>query len=250
MTARLDRELVDRGLARSRTRAQAAVRAGRVLVNGRVASRPAQLVGPSDRIELSHVDPYVSRAAHKLAGALAASGVTVPARVLDAGASTGGFTQVLLAAGAEQVYAVDVGHGQLAAELRADPRVVVREHTNLRDLGLHHLDGEPVGLVVADVSFISLRMLLQPLFTVLEPAGSALLLIKPQFEVGRSGLDDQGVVRDQLLRDAAVAGVVEVAARLGWRPAWQGESVLPGESGNVEYFVHFVPGATGVGDPG
>lgn len=246
MTSRLDRELVDRGLARSRTQAQAAVRNGEVLVNDRVASRPAQIVGPRDRITVSGSESYVSRAAHKLAGALAASGVAVPPRVLDAGASTGGFTQVLLAAGAEKVYAVDVGHGQLAPELRSDPRVAVREHTNLRDLGLHHLDHQRVGLVVADVSFISLRLLLRPLFAVLEPSGSALLLVKPQFEVGRAGLDDQGVVRDPERRSAAVAAVVESAAELGWRAIWQGESVLPGESGNVECFVHFAAATPGV----
>ena len=184
-------------------------------------------------------DHYVSRAAHKLAGALAASGLVVPPRVLDAGASTGGFTQVLLEAGAEHVYAVDVGHGQLTPELRADPRVVVRERLNLRDLTLENLDGEPVDLVVADVSFISLTLLLAPLFAVLRPSGAALLLVKPQFEVGRGGLDDRGVVRDEAARARAVDAVIEAAAGLGRRAVWQGVSQLPGESGNVEYFVRF-----------
>lgn len=236
---RLDRELVERGLARSRAQAQAAIHDGRVTVNGQVAARPAQPVGASDGIAVTGVDYYVSRAAHKLAGALAASGVVVPRRVLDAGASTGGFTQVLLEAGAERVYAVDVGHDQLVPELRADPRVVVRERLNLRDLTLKHLDGEPVDLVVADVSFISLTLLLAQLFAVLKPSGAALLLIKPQFEVGRGGLDDRGVVRDPAAGARTVGVVIEAAARLGRQAVWQGASELPGESGNVEYFVRF-----------
>ncbi len=237
---RLDRALVDTGLARSRGQASEAVRAGRVTVNGVTATRPAQEVTARDRVEVAGADHYVSRAAHKLAGALAASGVVVGDRVLDAGASTGGFTQVLLEAGARTVYAVDVGHDQLVPDLRADPRVVVRERLNLRDLTLDHLDGRPVDLVVGDVSFISLRLLLEPLFGVLGERGEALLLVKPQFEVGRAGLDDRGVVRSPELRERAVSDVVAEAARLGRRLAWRGESGLPGEAGNVEYFVHLV----------
>jgi len=238
VTNRLDRELVERGLARSRQQAAEAIRAGNVLVDGTPATRPAKTVEPGQLLEVTEVDPYVSRAAHKLLDALASSGVRVPSRVLDAGASTGGFTQVLLEAGAEQVYAVDVGHGQLVAALREDPRVQVRERLNLRDLVLEDLDARPVGLVVADVSFISLKLLLAPLLAVLEQDGDALLLVKPQFEVGRSGLDDRGVVRDPRRRQAALSGVVEVAGGLGWVLVWQAESSLPGESGNVEYFVH------------
>jgi 23S rRNA (cytidine1920-2'-O)/16S rRNA (cytidine1409-2'-O)-methyltransferase len=237
---RLDRALVDAGLARSRAQASEAVRDGRVRVNGRVVTRPAHPVAATDALELAGGDHYVSRAAHKLVGALAASGITVPARVLDAGASTGGFTQVLLEAGAATVYAVDVGHDQLVPELRADPRVVVRERLNLRDLTVADTDGRPVDLVVGDVSFISLRLLLEPLFGVLSATGDALLLVKPQFEVGRAGLDDRGVVRDPVLRERAVTEVVAAAERLGRRLAWRGPSPLPGESGNQEYFVHLV----------
>ena len=248
MTARLDRELVDRGLARSRAQAQEQIRAGQIRLNGRLATRPAVGVNATDRIELTGtVDHYVSRAAHKLAGALEASGLAVPARVLDAGASTGGFTQVLLEAGAERIYAVDVGHGQLVPPLRADPRVVVRERLNLRDLSLADLDGQPVGLVVADVSFISLQLLLAPLFAVLDPEGTALLLVKPQFEVGRGGLDDHGVVRSAELRRAAVDAVIDAAAARGWVPVWEAPSGLPGESGNVEHFVQFRRAEPGVG---
>lgn len=250
MTVRLDRALVERGLARSRQQAAEAIRAGRVSVNGTPAVRPAQPVGPDDLLKVTGADPYVSRAAHKLADALASSGVRVPPRVLDAGASTGGFTQVLLEAGARQVYAVDVGHGQLVPTLREDDRVRVRERLNLRDLTLDHLDGEPVGLVVADVSFISLTMLLPSLLGVLRPDGEAMLLVKPQFEVGRAGLDDHGVVRESRLRVRAVAGVVAAAEALGWRPVWQAESSLPGESGNVEYFVQLRRGSAAVGDDG
>lgn len=239
MSSRLDRALVDRGLARSRQFAQEAIKAGQVRVNDVVVRRPATNVDVADRLELDNVDHYVSRAAHKLAGALAVSGSAVPARVLDAGASTGGFTQVLLEAGAEKVYAVDVGHGQLVASLRADPRVIVRERLNLRELTLDHLDGQPVGLVVADVSFISLKLLLAPIFSVLTPDGRALLLVKPQFEVGRGGLDDHGVVRDARRREQAVVEVIEAAQALGWQAVWQARSQLPGESGNVEFFVEF-----------
>ena len=246
MTARLDRELVERGLARSRGQALDAIKDGRVTVNGQVATKASSMAGPDDLIDVFRGDHYVSRAAHKLAGALAGAGVVVPARVLDAGASTGGFTQVLLEAGAQVVYAVDVGHGQLVPELRADPRVVVHEGLNLRDLTLDDTGGEPVDLVVADISFISLRLVLEQLFGVLSPTGSALLLVKPQFEVGRKGLDSRGVVRDEDRRIRAVAEVAKAAAALGRRAAWQAESALAGESGNVEYFLHLVPAAPGV----
>lgn len=246
MSARLDLTMVALGLARSRTHAQAAIRAGQVRVAGQVVTRPAQPVeGPE--IEVANQDRFVSRAAHKLLGALAVAPITVPSRVLDAGASTGGFTQVLLEAGAGRVYAVDVGHGQLAPGLRSDPRVVVRERLNLRNLTLTDLESEPVGLVVGDVSFISLTLLLEPLFAVLAPGGSALLLVKPQFEVGRRGLDDHGLVRSPELRREAVDRVIATGAALGWRAAWQAESRLPGESGNREYFVNFVGADVGGG---
>ncbi len=244
---RLDAALVERGLARSRTAAQAAIAAGGVTVNGVVAAKPSHPVAETDLLR-ARVDPWVSRAAHKLLGGLADSGTVVPARVLDAGASTGGFTQVCLAGGARRVYAVDVGHDQLADELRADPRVVVWERTNLRDLTLDHVEGEPVGLIVGDVSFISLRLLLPALFGVLAPDGCALLLVKPQFEVGRSGLDGHGVVRDPARRQEAVRQVCRAAAELGRPAVWTGPSRLPGENGNQEYLVKLGgPGNVGRG---
>ena len=240
MTSRLDVALVRRGLARSRAAAREAIAAGEVQVNEVVATKPSTVITELDRVVVSEIDRYVSRAARKLVAALADSQTHVHGRVLDAGASTGGFTQVCLEAGAERVYAVDVGHGQLAATLRADPRVTVREYTNLRDLTLTELDAEPVDLVVADVSFISLTLLLAPLLGVLHPDGTALLLVKPQFEVGRGGLDGRGVVRDEQARAATVRRVAEAASALGWRTAWQGPSRVVGENGNQEYFLRLV----------
>ena len=149
---------------------------------------------------------------------------------------------MLLEAGAQRVYAVDVGHGQLVDALRTDPRVVVHERTNLRELTLAHVESEPVDLVVADVSFISLRLLMDPLLGVLRPEGEALLMVKPQFEVGRAGLDAHGVVRDEAARLAAVDAVARAALALGRRITWQGPSQLPGESGNVEYFLKLAGG--------
>lgn len=240
MTERLDVELLRRGLSRSRTKARTAIADGAVRVNGIPAAKPSQQVTPGDYLEIEEGDLFVSRAAHKLLGALSDSCTLVPSRVLDAGASTGGFTQVLLQAGAQRVYAVDVGHGQLVEELRADHRVVVHERTNLRDLSLEHVEAEPVDLVVADVSFISLRLLVEPLLNVLRPGGVALLLVKPQFEVGRGGLDTHGVVRSEQARLAAVASVADAASAHGWHATWRGQSRLPGESGNVEYFLKLV----------
>lgn len=237
MTARLDQELVRRGLARSRGQASEAIRDGRVRINGRPGGKPATPVGASDDLVVDAADHYVSRAAHKLLGALDDSGLEVGRRVLDAGASTGGFTQVVLERGAGLVHAVDVGHGQLVPQLRGDSRVVVHEGLNLRDLTLSDLGGEPVDLVVGDVSFISLKLLLAPLFGVLRPDGAALLLVKPQFEVGRGGLDAHGVVRDEQLRRRCVELVADEAARLGCPVEWQGASRTRGTSGNQEWFL-------------
>ena len=234
---RLDLALVDRGLARSRTHASLLIADGRATVNGRVVRKPSTPVDPAD-VLTADAEPWVSRAAHKLIGALDGAGISVRGRVLDAGASTGGFTQVCLERGAELVYAVDVGHGQLSPTLRSDPRVRVHEGLNLRSLTLDHLDGVPVGLVVGDVSFISLRLLLPQLLSVLAPDGEALLLVKPQFEVGRELLGSGGLVRDDDARRRCVDEVVLAASELGWSERWRARSALPGASGNVEYFVH------------
>ena len=233
---RLDLELVARGLARSRGQAQEMVSSGGVRVDGVVARRAAARVDATSVLEASP-DHYVSRAAHKLAGALDDLGLAVPSRALDAGASTGGFTQVLLERGCREVIAVDVGTDQLAAQLRDDPRVRSLPRTNLRDLTLAHVDGKPVDLVVADVSFISLTLLVGPLIGVTAADGELLLLVKPQFEVGRERLGSGGVVRDEGLRRQAVDGVVASAELHGWTGAAVVPSRIQGASGNTELFV-------------
>ncbi|GAA1429073.1 TlyA family RNA methyltransferase [Microlunatus lacustris] len=236
MPDRLDRLLLTRGLARSRSQAQAMIVGGDVRVDGVVVTKPSALV--PDRAGVSATtDPYVSRAAHKLLGALADLDLAVGGRALDAGASTGGFTQVLLERGCAPVYAVDVGTDQLVPSLRDDPRVVVREQTNLRDLTLDHLDGQPVDLVVADVSFISLTLLVAPLGAVTRPGGRLLLMVKPQFEVGRERLGRGGVVREPALHRGAVESVLAAAADRGWHAHAVQPSRLPGPAGNREFFV-------------
>lgn len=233
---RLDRLLVDRGLARSRSQAAELVRRGEVAVDGVVVRRPAEPVTAAAAVT-ARPDPYVSRAAHKLLGALDDLGLAVTGTALDAGSSTGGFTQVLLERGCRRVHAVDVGTDQLAASLRADPRVVVHEQTNLRDLRLDELGGEPVTLTVADVSFISLTLLVEPLAAVTSAAGRMLLMVKPQFEVGRDRLGPGGVVRSPALHVDAVEGVARAAARHGWFAHALAPSRLPGPAGNREFFL-------------
>ena len=240
---RLDAELVRRGLARSRDQAAELVGAGRVSVSGATATKPATQVTTDVAIVVVE-DPdrpdYVSRGGHKLAGALAAFeplGLVVAGRrCLDAGASTGGFTDVLLRSGAREVVAVDVGYGQLAWSLRSDHRVRVHDRTNVRDLSAG-LIGGPVELVVGDLSFISLALVLEPLVAVTDPDGDLALMVKPQFEVGRDRVGKGGVVRDPALRAEAVATVAERAAGLGWGARAVARSPLPGPSGNVEFFL-------------
>ncbi|HYN93127.1 MAG TPA: TlyA family RNA methyltransferase [Pilimelia sp.] len=243
--SRLDAELVRRGLARSREQAAALVTAGRVRVRGTPASKPAAMVDPADAVLVVGGDPateYVSRGGHKLAGALAAfgpAGLTVAGRrCLDAGASTGGFTDVLLRAGAAEVAAVDVGYGELAWSLRTDQRVRVLERTNVRSLTPEAIGG-PASLTVADLSFISLRLVLPALAACTEPDGDLTLMVKPQFEVGKGRVGPGGVVRDPQLRAEAVLAVVAAAGELGLGVAGTVASPLPGPSGNVEFFVWF-----------
>lgn len=242
MSNRLDRELAERGLARSRSAAAELIRSGRVLVGGTVVQRPAAVVNAGTSIEVE-ADQYVSRAAYKLLGVLAdlrQSGhgfELAGVKALDAGASTGGFTQVLLDAGCVEVIAVDVGHGQLAPQLRVDRRVRVHEHLNVRDLNPAMIGGEPVDLVVADLSFISLTLVLPALVSVVDPDGKLLVLIKPQFEVGRDSLGSGGVLRDPTLHAAAVGALVAKADELGWPAAVVVPSQLPGPAGNQEFFA-------------
>jgi 23S rRNA (cytidine1920-2'-O)/16S rRNA (cytidine1409-2'-O)-methyltransferase len=241
--ARLDAELVRRKLARSREQAAALVAAGRVQVRGTVAQKVATMIDPADPVLVTGADPadeYVSRGSHKLAGALKAfHGLTVASkRCLDAGASTGGFTDVLLRAGAREVVAVDVGYGQLAWPIRTDDRVVVVERTNVRTLTPDVIGG-PVDLTVADLSFISLRLVLPALAACTAPDGDLALMVKPQFEVGRERVGTGGVVRDPQLRAEAVLDVAAAAAGLGLGVRDVTASPLPGPSGNVEFFVWF-----------
>ncbi len=240
---RLDAELVRRGVARSREHANELIAARRVSVNGGVAGKPATGV-TTDADIVVREDPdrpdYVSRGGHKLAGALAelgALGLDVTGRrCLDAGASTGGFTDVLLRAGAAEVVAVDVGYGQLAWSLRQDPRVVVHDRTNVRDLTPELLDGL-VDVVVGDLSFISLGVVLDALLGVTSADGDLALMVKPQFEVGREKLPRGGVVRSLAHRAESVEQVVAAAEQRGWGAVAATVSQLPGPSGNVEFFV-------------
>ncbi len=243
--ARLDAELVRRKLARSREQAAALVAAGRVQVCGNVAHKVAAMIDPADPVLVTGEDPateYVSRGGHKLFGALAVfstAGLRVAGRrCLDAGASTGGFTDVLLRADAAQVVAVDVGYGQLAWPIRTNARVVVHERTNVRTL-TPDLIGGLVELTVADLSFISLRLVLPALTACTAPDGDLALMVKPQFEVGRERVGTGGVVRDWRLRAEAVLDVAAAAAQLGLGVAGVAASPLPGPSGNVEFFVWF-----------
>ncbi|WP_055483677.1 TlyA family RNA methyltransferase [Sphaerimonospora mesophila] len=238
---RLDSELVRRGLARSREQAAGLIRAGRVSVAGRPAGKPATQVDTATAIVVAEIPEgpdYVSRGAHKLLGALEAfEGLTVAGRrCLDAGASTGGFTDVLLRHGAAHVLAVDVGYGQLAWSLRTDERVTVMERVNVRDL-TPDMVGEPPTLIVGDLSFISLRLVLPALAACAAETAEFALLVKPQFEVGRERVGPGGVVRDPLLRAEAVADVAAAARSLGLTVKGVTASPLPGPSGNVEYLL-------------
>ena len=251
-TARADVALAARGLARSRTEGAALIRAGQVLLDGRPVRRPSDRVAADATLRLRDPGPrYVSRAAHKLVSALEAfPDVAVAGRqALDAGASTGGFTQVLLERGAERVAAVDVGHDQLAPTVRADPRVLVREGLNVRDLRAEDIDG-PVDLVVSDLSFISLRLVLAPLAGVCRPGAELLLMVKPQFEVGRRALPRSGVVTDPDARRDAVVGVAAAALGAGLAPRGLARSGLAGQDGNAEFFLRLRrPDATAADNP-
>src|SRR5918999_28407 len=249
---RLDAELVRRGLARSREHASELIGAGRVTVAGTVASKPATGVTTDAAIVVAEQPgrpDYVSRGGHKLAGAL---GVFEPLglrvagrRCLDAGASTGGFTDVLLRHDAAEVVAVDVGYGQLAWSLQSDDRVRVIDRQNVREL-TPDLIGGPVDLVVGDLSFISLSLVLDALIGVTRPDGDLVLMVKPQFEVGKDRVGRGGVVRDPALRAEAVAAVADDAAARGWGARAVSVSPLPGPSGNVEFLLWLRSGAAAV----
>jgi 23S rRNA (cytidine1920-2'-O)/16S rRNA (cytidine1409-2'-O)-methyltransferase len=237
--ARVDAELVRRGLARSRQQAAELIGAGRVSINGMPAAKPATAVSMDAALTVDAAErTWVSRGAHKLIGALNAFDISVAnARCLDACASTGGFTEVLLDRGAREVVAVDVGYGQLAWALRSDDRVTVLERTNVRELTREEIGGA-VDRVVADLSFISLSTVLPALVACASGAADIVPMVKPQFEVGKDRVGAGGVVSDPELRAGAVLAVAHRAAELNWHTVGVTASPLPGPSGNVEYFLH------------
>lgn len=238
---RLDAQLVDLGLCESRQQAQRLIRAGEVRVNQQVIDKPGTEVDPAAQIELKARSPFVSRGGEKLAKALAEFQIPVAGRVcLDGGISTGGFTDCLLQAGAARVYGIDVGYGQVAWSIRRDERVVLRERTNLRHLtpdDLYAPDDPRPDLGVVDVSFISLDKVLPALWSLLEPPRDVMLLVKPQFEVGKEKVGKKGVVRDAADQAGAIAQVLNAAQALGWHYVNLTWSPLVGPAGNIEYLL-------------
>ncbi|HAN46372.1 MAG TPA: TlyA family rRNA (cytidine-2'-O)-methyltransferase [Cyanobacteria bacterium UBA8156] len=241
MKQRLDMLLVERGLAVSREQAQKYIRAGWVRSIDKVLDKPGMAIATDAVLSVQQQAPYVSRGGEKLAGALAVLGITVADRVcLDAGISTGGFTDCLLQGGARQVWGIDVGYGQVAWPVRSDPRVILKERTNLRYLRPEDLyqptDVRP-NLAVADLSFISLTKILPALWDLVVPPKETLLLVKPQFECGRDRVGKNGIVRDPQARAEAIAQVSTAAQALGWRHRGHTRSPLPGRTGNWEYWL-------------
>lgn len=237
---RLDQRLVELGLSASRQQAQRLIRAGEVTVNQQVIDKPGTEIKTFDQVEVKLRSPYVSRGGEKLAKALEFFSLKVANRIcLDGGISTGGFTDCLLQAGVKQVYGIDVGYGQVAWKLRTDPRVVLRERTNLRSLKPEDLfSGQPYpDLAVVDVSFISLTKILPALWNLLQAPREAVLLIKPQFEVGRERVGKRGVVRDSQVQAEAILQVLKAAQALGWNYSGVTWSPLLGPAGNIEYLL-------------
>jgi 23S rRNA (cytidine1920-2'-O)/16S rRNA (cytidine1409-2'-O)-methyltransferase len=245
LTRRLDVELVARSLARSRGQAHDLVKAGSVLLDGTPATKVSTPVRAGQSLELAAgAASWVSRAGYKLVAALEAFGPgglrVAGKRCFDVGAATGGFAQVLLHEGAREVVALDVGHGQLAAEIAADPRVVERSGLNVRDASAGDLGG-PAELIVADLSFISLKLVLPVLRDLVEPTGDLVLLVKPQFEVGRQHLGRRGIVRSARNRAMVIEEVVAAASGAGLNPKALCGSPIRGATGNLEYLLWLTP---------
>ena len=237
MKSRLDRLLVDRGLVESREKAQALIMAGEVRVNGQKAAKPGQPVADDAVIELLARPPFVSRGGLKLAGALRELAIEVAGKVCaDIGSSTGGFTDALLQAGAARVHAVDVGAGQLDWKLRTDSRVRLHEGINARELQPSEI-GEPVDLITCDVSFISVTLILPAITALLHSGGQMVILIKPQFEVGKGQVGKGGIVRDPALHQAACDRVVQAVKEYGFETSLM-ESPILGAEGNKEFLLH------------
>jgi 23S rRNA (cytidine1920-2'-O)/16S rRNA (cytidine1409-2'-O)-methyltransferase len=238
---RLDILLTELGLCETRQQAQRLIRAGEVMVNQQMIDKPGTEVDAAAAIQVRQKAPYVSRGGEKLAKAIAQFSIPVAGRIcLDGGISTGGFTDCLLQAGASRVYGVDVGYGQVAWSLRQDARVILRERTNLRHLTPEELYGDDrpwANLGVVDVSFISLTKVLPALWRLLQPPQEIVLLVKPQFEVGRDRVGKNGVVRDPKDQAAAILQVLQAAQELGWQYRGVTWSPLLGPAGNVEYLL-------------
>lgn len=250
---RLDVLLVDRGLCPSRQQAQRLIQAGEVQVNHAVVDKPGTPVAEDVEIQVKAKSPYVSRGGEKLAKALTTFPLAVAGRVaLDGGISTGGFTDCLLQAGASRVYGIDVGYGQVAWALRQDQRVILRERTNLRHLtpgDLYHPTDPRPDLGVMDVSFISLTKVLPAIWALLVPPREVVLLVKPQFEVGRDRIGKKGVVRDPQDQAVALATVLDSALALGWQYRGVTWSPLMGPAGNIEYLLWLGQASATSGEP-
>ena len=242
MSERLDAYLVSKGLAASRERAKTLIKEGKVTVNGKVASKPSITVTDDDDISAGSDLAYVGRGALKLIKAIETFGIDLKDRVCaDIGASTGGFTQVMLEKGARKVYAVDVGHGQLAASLREDPRVINMEGTNVRELTASDFD-EPVTFMSVDLSFISLTLVAEKLVSLLAEGGEMAVLIKPQFEAGRKALNGSGIVKDAKEHIRVLTELAECFKSLGAALKGLTYSPVKGGSGNIEYLAHLAKG--------
>lgn len=239
---RLDTALVGRGLAISREKAQAMIMAGVVFLNDRRANKASEPVKEGDAVEIrGPSNPYVSRGGLKLERAMQAFAVNArDAVAMDIGASTGGFTDVLLRAGARKVYAVDVGYGQLDWKLRNDPRVAVMERTNARHLTAEAFDEQPA-LCVMDVSFISVRLILPAVTRILGREGRVITLIKPQFEAGRAQVGKKGVVRDPGVHLDVLLGIAQFVGSIGWRVMAADHSPVTGPEGNIEFLFDIQP---------
>jgi 23S rRNA (cytidine1920-2'-O)/16S rRNA (cytidine1409-2'-O)-methyltransferase len=233
---RIDRLLVERGLFESRTKAQAAIEAGLVTVDGRIAAKASEEIADDAKLQASAVHPYVSRGGVKLAAALDHFHVDPKGRVcLDIGASTGGFTQVLLERGANRIYAIDVGHGQLHKSLRARREIVLLEDTDIRTLPAARFSELP-DLVTIDTSFVSLKLVLPPALALAKPVAQLIALIKPQFEAGRSAAK-KGIVRDPVVHTAVCDDIAEFVTSLGWRVLGVIPSPIEGGDGNTEFLL-------------
>jgi 23S rRNA (cytidine1920-2'-O)/16S rRNA (cytidine1409-2'-O)-methyltransferase len=233
---RLDVRLVELGLAQSRTNAQALTIANQVLINGQAAQKPSQIVVAADELSIREKMPYVSRGGLKLEKAFSVFPICVTDRIcMDVGASTGGFTDCLLKHGAKRVYSIDVGHGQLDYRLRSNPAVISMEGTNARNLSV--TDIEPVYFSCADVSFISLKLILKPIRSCLETGGDAVVLIKPQFEAGKDKVPKGGVIKDPIVRMQACLDVMRFAQDCGFAVCGLDKSPIKGPRGNEEYLL-------------